>query len=180
LLENPRPRDRKVRGLLLFQITTPMTPHTSNFNGNAGRRMRADISASIPDDLLRDFAREHLGAQRPNTGYLSSLRIVLGNQAHAERTGHTLEMNIRSEAGSERTMRTIIDQMKHAGITERRMVFLGQGRKQEVQCYVPAPLPRVSLNSYLRVEEARLEAGRRCAALASSVPDVIELGDIPF
>lgn len=115
-----------------------------------------------------------------NEGYLSSLRIVLGNQAHAERTGQALEMNIRSEAGSERTLRTIIDQMKGAGITERRTVFLGQGRRQEVQCYVPPPVPRVSLDEYLRVEEARLEAGRRCAALGSSVPDVIEPGDIPF
>lgn len=157
-----------------------MTPQTTQNRGSAGLRLSADLRASIPDDLLREFAQEILGAKRMSASYHDTLRVVLGNQALAEQRSQTLEMNIRGEAGTERTMRTIINQMKDASITQGKHVSLGQGRIQVVQCYIPPPSPRMSLTDYLRAEEARLEAGRQFAVLPSPVPDVIALGDVPF
>ena len=95
----------------------------------------AYLQADISDDLLREFARDTLGAQRCSEQYLDALRVVLGNQAHAERWGYVLEMNVRVPFASVQTMRTIIQQMQKAGITFGRLVALGQGRSQEVQCF---------------------------------------------
>lgn len=157
-----------------------MTPQTRDSQGSAGRRLRADLRSAIHDDLLREFARDTLKAQRMSARYLDTLRVVLGNQACSERRGQALEMNIRGEVGTERTMRTIIDQMKDAGITQGKQVHLGQGRVQVVQFFIPARSPRTTLSDCLRAEEDRLERGRRCAALPSSVPDVIASVDVPF
>lgn len=110
----------------------PATPHTST-SGNVGTRLRPYLTADISEDLLREFAREALGAQRCSIQYLAALRIVLGNQAHAAHKGYPLEMNLRTSFATERVMRTIIDQMKAAGITEDVQVQLGLGRTQTVQ-----------------------------------------------
>lgn len=103
--------------------------------GNAGTRLRPHLRSDLDDDLLREFAWASLGAQRCSMRYLDALRVVLGNQAHAERHGYLLEMNLRATFATERTMRTIIDQMRAAGITFGKAVHLGGGRIQVVQCF---------------------------------------------
>ena len=94
-------------------------------SGAAGVRPRPDIVAIIPDDLLREFARETLGAVRCSAQYLGALRIVLGNQAKAERLGFVLELNQRNDFASPKVMRTIIGQMQTAGISWSHPVWLG-------------------------------------------------------
>lgn len=103
--------------------------------GQAGVRLREHLRVDLPEDLLRETARDTLGALRCSHQYLDALCIVLGNQAHAERCGYLLEMNVRVPFTSERTMRTILDQMADAGITFRKQVSLGQGRAQVVHCF---------------------------------------------
>ena len=112
----------------------PFIP-TTNHRGQAGVRLRAHLVADISDDLLREFARDTLGAERCSEQYLDALRAVLGNQADAERYGYALEMNQRVTFVSPKVMRQIINQMQAAGISFGSVVGLGKGRSQVVQCY---------------------------------------------
>ena len=104
-------------------------------NGAAGVRLRAHLASEISDELLREFARETLGARRCSRQYLDTLRIILGNQADAEQKGYVLEMNQRVSFAPQRVVRTIIEQMRAAGITFGSVVGLGEGRSQVVQCF---------------------------------------------
>lgn len=115
--------------------------------GQAGVRLRACLVADISDDLLREFARVELKALRCSEQYLDALRVVLGNQADAERFGYVLEMNRRVPFAPQNIMRTIIDQMQAAGITFGKVVGLGSGRNQLVQCYASAPVRPVMNDS---------------------------------
>lgn len=113
---------------------------------------------SIPDDDLRELAKAELGAVRIRAPYLEALRVVLGNQAEADRRGYTLEMNIRTDFATERVMRNIIDQMQKAGITEGRQVELGGNRVQAVQCYQPPHIPPAVVPSRAcRMEDIPIE-----------------------
>jgi len=103
--------------------------------GYAGQRLRAGLRANCCDGFLRDIAHDTLGAVRCSQKYLDALRIVLGNQAHAERFGYLLEMNTRTTFTSEKVMRTILGQLEAAGITFKKQVILGQGRAQAVHCF---------------------------------------------
>ena len=103
--------------------------------GAAGVRLRACYVADISDDLLREMARETLGATRCSEQYLDALRVILGNQAQAEKYGYVLEMNQRVSFASQKVMRTIIDQMQAAGVSFGSVVGLGAGRSQVVQCF---------------------------------------------
>lgn len=138
----------------LASLPPQPTPTTK---GNAGTRLRDYLVSDIPDELLREFAQEQLGAQRCSSKYLHALRVVFGNQAHAERVGYVLEQNLRALDVPERVMRNIIDQMRKAKITQGVRVSLGDGRTQVVQCYDPRDsslsFPDVDLETWLRAEE---------------------------
>lgn len=108
-----------------------MTSH----KGPAGIRLQARFRADISDELLREFATDRLGAERCSAQYLEVLRVVLGNQANAEKCGHVLEMNQRVPFATPRVMRTVIDQMRAGRISFGAVVGLGQGRSQTVQCF---------------------------------------------
>jgi hypothetical protein len=154
-------------------------PKPQSTDGAAGKRLQGPLRTSWPEPLLEEFARDVLGARRINSGYLEALRIVLGNQAQAEREGYTLEQNRRVDFTTERTMRTINAQMHAAGITEARSVGLGSGRAQAVYCFVPEPWQRrTSLNAMMRREE---EQGERLgyAPPVARVPSNILESDIP-
>lgn len=152
-----------------------------NQEGAAGRRLQGHLRTKLPDPLLREFARDVLKAQRIRVGYLEALRVVLGNQAHAERGGYNLEQNIRVDFATEREMRTINDQMRTAGITEDRPVTLGAGRVQTVQCFIPTRRARArDLCAMLRREEARAEGRWRGNPPAATIPACIAVEDVPF
>lgn len=155
-----------------------------NQEGAAGRRLQGNQKTTLPELLLREFARDVLKAQRIRAGYLEGLRVVLGNQAHAERGGYTLEQNIRVDFATEREMRTINDQMRAARITEDRTVTLGAGRVQTVQCFIPPEKPKKSgtpnLCAMLRREEARAERRWRGDPPAATIPACIAVEDVPF
>lgn len=167
--------------------------------GAAGVRLRGYLVADISDELLREFARDTLGAQRCSEQYLDALRVVLGNQADAERHGYVLEMNQRVSFAPARVMRTIIDQMHAAGITFGRVVRLGEGRSQLVQCFASdggrpsmgdntAPADAAAeLEVMYRREEAQNDARQRAAiehgrfSTASIVPwPFISEEDVPY
>lgn len=150
--------------------------------GAAGVRLRAYLVADISDDLLREFARDTLGAQRCSEQYLDALRVVLGNQADAERHGYVLEMNRRVTFAPERVVRTIIDQMHAAGITFGRVVRVGDGRSQLVQCFAsrggrpamddntPTDVATAELEALYRREEAQNDARQRVAIRRGQLP----------
>jgi hypothetical protein len=153
--------------------------------GSAGVRLSKHLRATLSEDLLREFAKEQLKAVRLTAKYLEALRIVLGNQADAERKCHVLEMNIRVDFASERVMRNIIDQMSLAGITTGRQVSLGKGRTQLVQCYVlpdaePCQRRFGDINELLRVEEDALEDGRKAKVWSAEAVPTFNEADIPF
>ena len=124
--------------------------------GAAGRKLQARYVSTVSEDVLRAFAYETLRAKRLRPDYLAALRVVLGNQAHAERHRYDLEMNHRVPFASERTMRTIIDQMRAAGETEDRPVRLGNGRFQTIQCFAAGEprTPLVDATHYGTTEDA--------------------------
>lgn len=134
-----------------------------SFKGAAGVRLRPHLVADISDDLLREFARETLKAARMSEPYLDALRVVLGNQAEAARLGYTLEMNVRVPFAPVGIMRTIIGQMKRAGITHGSLVLLGSGRTQVVQCFAAeqhrhADAAEELVSMYRKTEEATPDA----------------------
>lgn len=130
--------------------------------GAAGSRFREDFVADIPDELLREVARETLGAKRISKQYLKALRVVLGNQAVAERRGYVLEMNRRVSFASVQVMRTIVDQMRRAERTYDKRVSLGDHRTQVIQCYAGYRRSQseaaAELELLLRKEEAAADA----------------------
>ena len=149
--------------------------------GQAGVRLRGDLRTDIPEGLLREMARETLGAVRCSQQYLDALRVVLGNQALAERHGYRLEMNVRVTFTTARTMRTILDQMAAAGLTFGKQVSLGQGRVQVVQCFHRRPV-RVSaaraLEALYRRDEEPSDHPRAESTLNSRC--TISEEDVPY
>lgn len=91
--------------------------------------------ATLPEDLLRAFAVDVLGAKRCSVGYLLALRCILGNQAKADDNGAELEMNHRVSFATGRTMRTLIGQFNQAGITYQRSKVNSVEHSQVVTCY---------------------------------------------
>jgi len=158
--------------------------------GAAGVRLRACYVADISDDLLREFARDTLGAVRCSEQYLDALRVVLGNQAQAERYGYLLEMNTRVSFATGRTMRTIIDQLQAAGVSFGSAVGLGKGRRQVVQCFDGRVGrhrdPSAELEYRDRKQEAEDDARREAAEArgefpkATAVPACITDADVPY
>lgn len=147
--------------------------------GCIGKRVQEHMRATLPEDDLREFAREFLGAQRMSAAYLDALRVTLGNQAHAERYSVSLELNIKTPYAAritERTMRTIIGQMADAGITRGVRVGLGEGRTQVVQGFYPST-PEPDHEALLRMDEPPRPG---CSTPATYIPACITEADVPF
>jgi hypothetical protein len=157
----------------------PVPERTHPLKGSLGKRVQEHMRTTLPEPDLREFAREVLGAKRMSAAYLEALRITLGNQAHAERYGRPLEMNIKTPHApsiTERTMRTIIEQMTDAGIIQGVRVGLGEGRTQVVQRFFQ-PCPRPDLEALRRLDETP-HLGH--SAPAAYMPVSITEADVPF
>lgn len=180
--QHPTPEQEQARQRFdleqaMAALPPPSLPRVSPTpQGVAGRRLRGHLKTAMPDAALREFAREQLGACRLSGGYLDALRVTLGNQAHAEVHGYTLELNIRTDFTTERVMRNIIDQMKAAGITDPKRVGLGSGRTQVVQVFNPSPGAAPDLCTLLRWEEAR--TGHRVTV--ANIPESIAADEVPY
>lgn len=109
-----------------------------------GMKLSGHHLSTAPEPLLREFASATLGVKRFSAGYMQALRHVLGNQAHAERLGGTLEMNREVDFTTPRTMRTLIDQFTTAGIVHKRRRRTTGNFSESVACYRP---PFVRLTS---------------------------------
>ncbi|QPF74471.1 hypothetical protein G8A07_17130 [Roseateles sp. DAIF2] len=135
----------------------PSRDSDRSIRGSAGRRLRDGLSARVSDELLREIASDTFGAVRCSQKYLNAMRVVLGNQAHAEQFGYLLEMNTRTSFATEKVMRTILGQMDQAGVTFKKQAVLGQGRVQAVHCYRRRPAnvdPAALLNALYRRTES--------------------------
>lgn len=120
-----------------FNALPPHTAPRPSEQGSVGVRLRGYLRAVIQDGPLREYAAETLGASRCSAQYLHALRVVLGNQADAERHGYTLELNTRVSFATIQTMRTIIKQMATVGLIQSRKVGLGRGRTQLIY-FIPS------------------------------------------
>ncbi|CAN5331017.1 hypothetical protein BH09PSE5_BH09PSE5_06860 [soil metagenome] len=172
----------------------PLDLAPASHRGEGGIRLRASLAADISDGLLREFARETLGAVRCSEQYLDALRIVLGNQAAAELHGYTLEMNQRVSFAPQRVMRTIIDQMQAAGVSFGSVVGLGNGRSQVVQCFAgkgggyrtPADALEHSYRQTEAADDARYEAAIAAGTVSEQAPTfsdpylTINESDVPY
>lgn len=169
------------RAMAALPTDSRWTPTTK---GAAGYRLRGQERADISDDLLRAFAKDKLGAIRMSEEYLDALRVVLGNQAHAERNGYTLEMNVRTTFTTPRVMRSIIGQMQAAGITTSRRVSLGGGRVQVVQVFEPPTVTyegaQDELEAMLRAEERATDRGLRGKVWGQKDFPDIPANEVPY
>lgn len=138
-------------------------------------RLQPGLRSGLTAHELRELARE-LGAQRASTQYLDALCIVVGNQARAQRFGYVLELNVRVPFTSERTMRTILRQTKAAGITFGRIVPLGQGRSQVVQCFGRARPPCRDEDGPEELERSYRQAERDAPNAPPLCPPVVMTG----
>lgn len=171
-------------------LPDPSEPRASEV-GTVGVRLRGYLRADISEPLLREYAAETLGASRCSEQYLDALRVVLGNQADAERHGYVLELNTRVSFAPVQTMRTILHQMAAAGLTAQREVYLGTGRRQTIH-YIdntsPGSAPRTDgaaareLESMdRRVEAADLRRMEQARVInLQPVPDDITEADVPY
>lgn len=157
------------------------TKQPQGLEGAAGRRLQGHLVTTAPETLLEDFARDVLGAVRLNDKYRHALRVVLGNQAEAERQGYALEQNIGMAFASPRTMRTINGQMQAAGITVGLRVGRGCGRVQTVQRFTSSdgPPPSPDLDTTLRWFEERGER-RGLVPQPAKVPASLQTDDVPY
>lgn len=135
----PPPTERQLDARARFDINAAMAAlprgsHWTSRQGAAGVRPRPHLVANISDDLLREVAGCSLKAKRCSSSYLDALRIVLGNQADADRRGYVLEINQRNGFAPARVIRTIITQMQANEISWGHPVWLGPGRTSTVQC----------------------------------------------
>jgi hypothetical protein len=177
-----------------MEALPPANALKTSDRGAAGVRLRAQLKSDISEDLLREFARDTLGAKRCSAVYLNALRIVLGNQADAEQKGYVLELNRRVSFAPEKVMRTILGQMQAAGITFGSAVGLGEGRAQTVQCFdnservpylrdnVASAVAAAALERIDRAQEAKDDARR--AAEGKDWSCGLDLGitdaDVPY
>lgn len=191
--ESPTERQKAARVCFDLDAAMAALPRGSNWasrQGAAGVRPRHDLVANISDDLLREIAGSSLNAKRCSTDYLDALRIVLANQADADRRGYVLEVNQRNGFAPARVIRTIIKQMQAAGISWGHPVWLGPGRASTVQCLGrdPAEAPEGGrgrdLDTVYRLVEARDDRRREAAELRGEFPKfgACKMGeaDIPY
>lgn len=151
----------------------PSLDSDHSIRGSAGQRLRGSLSARVTDELLREIAGDTFGAVRCSHKYLDAMRVVLGNQAHAEQFGYLLEMNTRTSFATQKVMRTILGQMDQAGVTFKKQALLGQGRVQAMHCYRRRPAnvdPAALLNALYRRTEG--EDSDWCASLTIPADEV--------
>ena len=121
-------------------------------------KLTAYYRCNIAADMLREIAVHDFGAVRCSTDYLKALAHILGNQAHADRTGALLEMNTIVPFASQRTMRTLLGQLQARGITRRLHRDYGPGRVQAVSFYQGRRHGRIRSYEELQRIYQRLEA----------------------
>lgn len=169
-------RDRFDLEVALALLPPPSPPSALGVFGNVGQRLRADLRTTTPEPVLRMLARESLGATRMSSKYLEALRVVLGNQAEAERRGYLVELNVRTSFATERTMRTILDQLQGAGAIFTKTVSLGPGRCQEVKCFGRRRAECGSADAPEELERSYRATEATCRAAPPLPPDGSPLG----
>jgi hypothetical protein len=185
----PLPTEQQLAARALFDLDAAMAAlprgsHWTSRQGPAGVRPRPALEANISDDLLREAAGYSLKAKRCSADYLGALRIVLANQADADRRGYVLEINQRNGFAPARVIRTIIEQMQANGISWGHPVWLGPGRTSTVQCLGrdPTEAPEGGrsrdLQKMYRLVEASDDRRREAAEVRGDFPK--PLLSLPF
>jgi hypothetical protein len=111
--------------------------------------------------MLREFAKEELGAQRCSEDYLEALGYVIGNHAFADRIGTQIEMNRGVEFASEGTMKTIIKQFQKAKIVYRRPKRNAAGYAPNVTFYQGLSSMTDPEDEYTRIQREQDEEDYR-------------------
>ncbi len=148
--------------------------------GALGVKLDAKHTVDMTDAELDEFARSSLGAQRIRPEYREALRIVLGNQAAAERGRYVLEQNQRVGFASERVMRTINEQMNKANITVGRKAYLGGKKVSTIQCFEPPEQQWQTYDEILRKDEEQSLVKWGANRVYGVVPQGILESDIPY
>lgn len=95
--------------------------------------------STIPEDLLRDFARDSLKAKRCSVTYLEALRRILWHLHMAELEGREVRISTADGFGSVRSVRTITDQLAASGATYRRAARTSSAHSQVMSFFKGAP-----------------------------------------
>lgn len=153
------------------EVHSPVQPAQKAVRTNRyTMRPAPECTGDYPEALLREWARDMLGAVRCSEDYLAALRIVLGNMARADRHGATLHLANDAPFATRQTMRTILRQLLDAGLVALRqargaVVYAYQGQQPSDD---HGPLERL----YREVEDAAFNRFRQRVGLC--------VGDVPY
>ncbi len=137
--------------------------------------------ADYPDALLREWAKESLGADRCSSEYFDALRVILGNMARADRHAARLQLTQTVQCGydqkpfaTRQTMRTILGQLVDAGLITKWVygkstIYSYEGRSHR-DCPSDEHDPLIRL--FREAEDADFR--RFCKSVG------LEVGDAPY
>jgi hypothetical protein len=120
-------------------------------------RLSSQHSTNYPEPLLREWANSALGARRCSADYLAALRTVLGNMSLADRLGVKLTFCIKVDFTTERTMRTILGQLRDAGQLQTKAWIDSLGRPHQSAVYRGRMVADHERNLYVRLQRAQEE-----------------------
>lgn len=96
--------------------------------------------------------------QRCRKDSLNALRVVLGNQAYAERIGGQLQMSREVSFATQQTMRTLIDRFASEGLAKKERRMTAPGCVNEVAVFRGVPSNHgVYENEYIRLQRTQEE-----------------------
>ncbi len=119
-------------------------------------KLSTNYAARCPDHVLIDFAKHTLGMQRCRADSMDALRVILGNQAHAEQIGGRLRLSRTAGFASEQTVRTLIDRFVDAGLARKERLTCARGRTNDIAVFKGVPQDRGHYDhEYIRLQRAQ-------------------------
>lgn len=138
-------------------------------------KLRAPAQSKERELLVREYAKDTLGAQRVSHGYLEALGTVLGAFAEADRAAVEVRLSQRmTKYGTPQTLRTIQTQMETAGVLTREVRSQGFGFVGQVYVYKPFRSP------WLCTEDLEEMRERRAAPYPNESLTGLGIEDVPF
>ena len=138
-------------------------------------------AADEKEMLIREFGKKTLNAHRMSAGYISTLRVILGEFADADDTKTECLISRRAvQRGTPDTIRTIQAQMLTAGYLVKTIRPQGKGFVGDVFVYAPQARYRHRTATQEILERAYRDSEGDCVCPCSPLPANLSPGDVPF
>lgn len=146
-------------------------------------KLSHDYAATCSDDTLIDFAKNALGMERCRKNSIDALRIILGNQAYAERNDFRLRLSRTAGFASEQTLRTLIDRFVAAGFARKKKLMGAPDCPNEIAVFFGDPQDRGQYeHEYIRIERGQeaYDWNRMVIAPGWDQPCPVRSEDVPY